>query len=104
MPSFFDEALREFERKGDLQKANILKGLSSRIRPSQLARIKDNDKGVLHELFLPKWLSWDILYSWALEEASGKNACVICGTASEQGIRFKEKFLCADCLYQLKNS
>ncbi len=102
---FFEQRIIELTRKGALDKVRFLKGLGKKVMPSQLERILQNDKSVLQELFLPKWVSWDLLRAWADNnrvEERGKR-CILCGQATELGIDFNEKFICENCFVRLKN-
>lgn len=102
--TFFEEKMQEFARKGDSEKIKWMKNISSIIPPSQMKRIQDNDKSVLKELFVPKWVSWDLLYSWAVEQTTSHGiTCVLCGKAEEHGLKFKERFICEHCFFELKN-
>jgi hypothetical protein len=94
----------EFTRKGDTVKAGWLKNIDRVILPSQVKKIQQNDKSVLRELVLPKWVSWDFLYEWAAGKKSNSGRlCILCNTGSECGIDFMEKFVCENCFLKLKN-
>ena len=101
---FFEQAVVDFTRKGALEKVKFLENLHKRVMPSQLERIQKNDKSVLPELFMPKWVSWELLRAWADNfKAPGiGKACILCGQKSELGIDFNEKFICENCFVRLK--
>ncbi len=100
--NLFEETVSEFQRKGDEEKTKILMGLSKRIAPSQKKRIQENDESVLQELFLPKWVSWEILFAWATKEVS-ESTCILCNEKDELGMEFRGKFICANCFIELKH-
>jgi hypothetical protein len=105
MGRLFEEKLLELTRKGDTEKVRLLKGLGRKLLPSQLRRIQQNDKTVLGELFLPRWVSWELLFDWAnsrMESTSGRE-CILCGSKSELGIDFNERFVCEGCFVKIKN-
>jgi len=101
---FIEEKILEFTRKGDVEKVKFIRSLHKRIMPSQLDRIQKNDKGVYHELFMPKWFTWEMLRAWAENfEAPGRGKkCILCDTKSENGIDFNERFICENCFVRLK--
>ncbi len=101
----FDARVLELVRKGDEEKVSLLKNLNKKILPSQLVRIQKNDKTVLSELFLPKWVKWSLLQSWASKyKLAGKgNECVLCSEKNELGIDFNNNFICENCFVRLKN-
>lgn len=102
---FIEEKILELTRKGDLEKARFLKNLHKKILPSQFEKIKKNDKSVFQELFMPKWVTWEILRAWADNfklPGKGKN-CILCNNKNENGIDFNEKFICENCFVRLKH-
>lgn len=104
--SLFEEKLKLFERRGDKEKLKWINHIDSIIRESQKKRIKENDKSVLQELFLPSWASWELLRSWACkeqEQPTGFNKCSLCERFLDNGVKFKEKFICENCFIELKN-
>ncbi|MCX6799183.1 MAG: hypothetical protein NTW59_03755 [Candidatus Diapherotrites archaeon] len=104
MNNFFEQTVLELTRKGDLKKVKFLRGLHRHIMPSQVARINQNDRGVLREIVLPKWVSWDLLRAWAdnfKEEGKGK-ICILCNSQSDLGVDFRDKFICENCFIRLK--
>lgn len=105
MNEFFEQTVIELTRKGALGKVRFLKNLHKRIMPSQFERIQKNDKGVLSELFMPKWVSWELLRAWAdnLSMPEKGKTCILCNSKSELGIDFSEKFICENCFVRLKN-
>ena len=105
MGKIFEDRISELTRKGDRQKVNLLKSLRKKVMPSQLKRIHNGDKGVLQELFLPKWVSWDLLVDWAsdFKERQQGRECVLCGNRSELGMDFQQKFICEGCFVKIKN-
>ena len=91
-------------RKGDLEKVNFLKGLHRKVMPSQFERIQKNDKSVFRELFMPKWVSWELLRAWAENFSPPQHGriCILCGAGGMNGIDFNEKFICENCFVRLK--
>ncbi len=105
MGKLFEETIVNLTRKGAAEKVNFLKSLRKKIMPSQLKKIQQNDKSVLRELFLPKWVSWELLSDWAAdfkEQGEGRE-CILCGKKAAVGIDFNEKFICETCFLKLKN-
>ena len=104
MNKYFDQIIVELTRKGASDKAKFLKNLHKRVMPSQLERIQKNDKSVLQEMFMPKWVSWELLRAWADNfKMPGKGKiCILCGQKNETGIDFQEKFICENCFVRLK--
>lgn len=102
--SFVEERILDLTRKGDLEKVKFLKSLHRKIMPSQFEKIQKNDKAVLKELFMPKWVSWELLRAWADNfETPGKGrVCILCSSKNETGIDFNEKFICEECFVRLK--
>lgn len=100
----FDEKLAEWKRKGDSEKCKVLEGLNKRVLKSQLAKILKEDKSVYSDLFLPKWMTWELLRSWAAKFESQKiPTCVLCGN-SGSGKQFNGKLLCNQCINEIKSS
>ncbi len=102
---FFEQTKTELTRKGDLKKVRFLESLRKRIMPSQVTRINQNDRSVLRECILPKWIRWELLRAWAdnfKEEGKGK-ICILCNSRSDLGVDFREKFICENCFIRLKN-
>ena len=104
--SKFEAKLLELTRRGDIEKMKWMKNINRIILPNHLKRIQQNDKSVLQELVLPKWVSWDLLYEWAdgkKHKAEGERACILCTNYNKVGIDFEEKFICENCFLKLKN-
>jgi hypothetical protein len=101
---FFEQTLVDLTRKGALDKVKFLKNLHRKVLPSQFERIKRNDKAVLKELFMPGWVSWELLRAWADNfKIPGKGKeCIFCGNRSQTGIDFEEKFICEGCFLRIK--
>jgi len=101
---YFEQVLTELMRKGAQDKVKLLKSLHKKIMPSQFERIQKNDKTVFRELFMPKWVTWELLRAWAEGfEMPGKGKlCILCGSKNETGINFNEKFICENCFVRLK--
>ncbi len=99
-----EEKRMDFIRRGDKAKANWIASMHKVILPSQIKKIQQNDKSVLREMVLPKWVSWDLLYKWAQNKkvAEGRR-CIFCDSFEEVGIDFKEKFICDVCFLKLKS-
>jgi hypothetical protein len=105
MASLFEEKLFDLKRKGDLQKAKWLESISRHITESQRKRIQANDKSVLQEIVLPKWVSWDLLFEWANSNKKEKGRrCALCNELDEVGLDYMEKFICQKCFLTIKNS
>src|SRR3989344_8665708 len=104
MTTFFEEQYTELRRKGAKEKYLWMENLDLKILPSQKKRIQANDKTVLRELIIPKWVSWELLYSWATKEMGVENGkeCIICNQSQEFGIKMENKFICQNCFIKLK--
>ena len=99
-----EKKIMEFTRRGDQEKVRWLKNLDKAFLPSVVERIQQNDKSVLKETVVPKWVTWDFLYEWAMsKKVSRGTRCILCNELSESGINFKEKFICEGCFLKLKN-
>ncbi|MFH1586638.1 MAG: hypothetical protein ABID38_02180 [Candidatus Diapherotrites archaeon] len=100
----FEETKMNFFRRGDMEKVKWMENLHRTILPNQLKRIQQNDQRVLQELVLPKWVKWDLMYDWANSRTvSGGRMCILCNDHNENGIDFKEKYICEQCFLKLKN-
>ena len=102
---FFEQTILELTRKGALEKVKFLKSLRKKVMPSQLEKILQNDKSVLEELFLPKWVAWELLRAWADNYKVGGQGkkCSLCNCKNELGIDFNERFICENCFVRIKN-
>ncbi|MBU2476891.1 hypothetical protein KKG83_05460 [Candidatus Micrarchaeota archaeon] len=100
--SLYEQVLVELKRKGDSEKVRWLEGLNQRVTSSQKKRIQENDSNIMEELFAPKWVSWEVIYSWATKQDQKKN-CILCSEEDALGIEFKGKFVCASCFIELKH-
>jgi hypothetical protein len=100
----FKEKKLQLLRKGDLEKVKFLETLHLKILPQHIKRIQQNDKSVLKELVLPKWVTWDLLFEWAnsVKPAETLRRCALCDNFEELGIEFKEKWICQGCFLKLK--
>ena len=100
----FEDKLLELTRRGDIEKVKWMKNINRIILPTQIKRIQQNDKTVLRELVLPKWVSWDLLYEWANSKkvVEGRR-CILCNEYSENGLDFLEKYICENCFLKIKN-
>ena len=104
MESCLETKILEFSRKGDMEKVHWLEKIDILIPPSQVKRIQQNDKTVLKELILPSWIKWDFLYMWADSKKPREGRiCILCNEHRENGIDFREKYVCEDCFLKLKN-
>lgn len=103
MGEMFDNAFSEYKRKGDAKKVKWLANIGKIILPSQVQRIIQNDKSVLKELFLPNWVSWELVYDWASSRRLPKSFCVLCSNDNELGITFNDKFVCENCFVKIKS-
>ena len=103
--TLFDQAYSEFIQKKDVQKVRWLDQLPKRVPPVFLKRIQANDKTVLHELMMPAWLKWEVLYSWATQKTGQKdqNICALCQQIQQNGIHFHSKFVCETCFKTLRS-
>lgn len=105
MNESFEKIKNDFMRRGDMEKAKILQTLNKRLMPTQIQRIRRNDKTVLMEMVLPSWLTWDLLKQWVeenSEQESGK-LCALCSNVKDVGVKFNEKFICEGCFKEIKN-
>ena len=104
MSDSLEQKRLEFIRRGDKDKANWLKNMHKIILPSQIKKIQQNNKSVLREMVLPKWVSWHLLRKWAQNKkvAEGRR-CIFCDSFEQVGIDFKEKFVCDSCFLKLKS-
>lgn len=97
----------DYMRKGALDRVKFLESMDKNILPSQLKRIQQNDKTVLKEMVLPKWVKWELLQEWAnntkVSERNGE-MCILCNEKSSTGIDFNEKFICEHCFIRLKHA
>lgn len=102
--SLFEEKLLDLKRKGAADKFKWMENIDKAILPSQKKRIQQNDKTVLQELILPSWVSWELLYDWAVhaKEKDDKKVCVLCHEFNE-GINFKGKHVCWACFTEMKS-
>jgi len=101
----WEEKMVDFVRRGQKERVKYLDKLGKSMLPSQLERIQQNDKTVLKELILPKWLAWELLYEWGIRNKvidSPRN-CILCNEDNEVGLDFKDKFICDTCFLKLKN-
>jgi hypothetical protein len=104
--TLFESKMLELMRRGEKQKVEWMKNLDKTLLPSQIKRIQQNDKTVLMELVVPKWVDWKLLYDWGQNKKEKRpegEICILCNNASQNGIRYLEKFLCESCFLKLKN-
>ncbi len=95
----------EFMRRGQGDRVHFFEhDLKKRVLPTQLRRVQQNDKTVLKELVLPKWLDWDLLYEWGLRESNPQKGCecILCNKLAERGNDFEGKFICDGCFFKIK--
>jgi len=99
----FDRKMIDLIRRGDQEKVAWIKKMNRIILPSQLERIQQNDKTVLREMVVPKWVTWGFLREWAENKkiAEGR-ICIFCHNHEPVGIDFKEKFICDSCFLKIK--
>jgi len=100
--SLYDQKLLECTRKRDVDKLNFLQSLDKKILKSQLERILKNDKTVWGELFLPKWMTWEMLKSWSAKYEKPETICVFCGSDAEGGKKVRGKIVCQNCIVEIK--
>jgi hypothetical protein len=105
MNDFLEQTITELTRKGDMEKVKMLKTLHRRVMPSQAERIRKNDKTVLREFMLPKWIAWELLRAWADSKQPDQKGkiCILCNSRSETGMDFNERFICENCFLKVKN-
>ncbi|MFH1391653.1 MAG: hypothetical protein ABIH20_05055 [Candidatus Diapherotrites archaeon] len=101
----WEQKMVEFLRHGQKERVDYFEKLRKSIFPTQLKRIQQNDKTVLKEMVLPKWMNWELLYEWANRHRVLDNPrnCILCNEENDAGIDFKEKFICDYCFLKLKN-
>lgn len=98
-----EEIKLKWVRAGHSDRVKFLEGLSKIVPPSAVLRIQQNDKSVLTELVLPNWLDWDVLFVWAQRQSIVKGRpCILCSQYYENGVDFKEKWICEHCFLKLK--
>ena len=103
MGQMFDEKLDEYLRKGDRQKVKWMQNIGKIIMPSQTQKIINDDKTVMRELFVPKWVDWELLRDWALGRPRAKaSMCILCNNHHDLGLVFNGKFVCQDCFMKIK--
>ena len=102
--SLIDDKLALYYRKGDMERANFIKNLRKKTLDSQIRRIQQNDKSVLREIVLPKWMNWDLLFDWAVNQkvSRGDKKCAFCLAENNFGVDFNGKFICERCFMELK--
>ena len=93
-----------FMQKRQLDRVKFMEHLGKNILPQQIKRVQQNDKSVLKELVLPKWLGWDLLYEWAMrfQVIENPRECVLCNETAELGIDYNQKFVCERCFFRIK--
>ena len=103
--TYFDKKMSEYMRKGNIDKTRWMQNIGNVILPHYVKRIQQNDKTVMRELILPEWVSWNLIYDWAMQQrhADGTRDCILCGEQSELGIDFNEKYICDNCFIKLKH-
>jgi len=100
----YNQKILEFTRKGNIDRVKWLENIDKHVLSMHVERIIRNDKSVMQELMLPKWVTWELLYDWALMHAKKKGKqCVLCNDYSDVGIEFNKKFICEYCFLKLKN-
>lgn len=100
----YKQKIMEFTRKGNIDRVKWLENIDKYVLTTYAERIACNDKSVMQELMLPNWVTWELLYDWALMKTQKKGTqCVLCGNHSEVGIDFNKKFICEYCFLKIKN-
>lgn len=100
----FEARKLEMIRRGQRDRVAFLENLRKQIPPSQVLRIQQNDKSVLKDLVMPKWMDWDTLFLWSNQyEVKAGRPCILCNAQSEHGIDFREKWICEACFLKLKD-
>ena len=94
----------ELVRRGHRDRVHFIENMRKSVMPRQVKRIQQNDKSVLKEIVLPKWLDWDLLYEWAMrfEVIDNPRECVLCNEPAELGVDYNQKFICARCFFKLQ--
>ena len=101
----FQERMDEWLRHGEKDKVNYINSLNKKILPSIVQRIQQNDRNVLKEIVLPKWLSWEMLFEWSQTQKVGMGRrCILCNSLQENGMDFNQKFICERCFLKIKNT
>jgi hypothetical protein len=101
----FEKRYNEIVRRGDIEKLKWLDSIGKKIPSSYRKRIRLNDKSVLKEILVPKWVDWELLFDWAnssASEADGK-VCALCSDIREAGIKFNDRFVCEKCFKEIKS-
>jgi len=101
----WEQKMVEFLRRGQKDRVDYFEGLHKSMLPSQLKHVQQNDKTILKELVLPKWMTWELLFEWANRHKVNENTrpCILCNNENDAGIDFMEKFICDYCFLKLKN-
>ncbi|AJF60844.1 MAG: hypothetical protein J4224_02570 [Candidatus Diapherotrites archaeon] len=100
----FNETMNEFIRKGAFERVRWMQNLEKTMLPSHIKRIQQNDKTVMQEVVIPRWVTWDLLFEWANKKnTSSGRRCILCANLDENGIDFKERFICENCFLKLKH-
>ena len=97
--------MAQLVRHGHKDRVRFLEsGLIRSVLPTQLARIRQNDKTVLKELVLPPWLDWDTLYEWSfrVKPTESGTECILCNKNARRGTTFENKFICDECLFKIR--
>jgi len=103
--TFFEKKMAEYTRRGHIDRMKWMQNIRKVILPQYVRRIQQNDKTVLKELIMPEWVSWSLIYDWAMQQkhSYGTRDCILCGQQSELGIDFNEKYICDNCFIKLKH-
>ncbi|MDO8428770.1 MAG: sigma factor G inhibitor Gin [Candidatus Diapherotrites archaeon] len=100
-----ENKINEWMRHGDIEKMQWAENIQKKLLASSIQRIKQNDKTVLREIVLPKWLDWDLLRALIdrkpVKDTTGRH-CILCDMLYDNGIHFNEKFICESCFLKLK--
>ena len=98
--SKFEQIINNYLRKGLVGRADYLRKLDSLILPIHKKMIQENDRSVLRELILPKWMEWDVLVAWANKDIEEHSRCLFCNRPAEY--EYKGQNICSKCISALK--
>jgi len=104
--TYFEKKMVEYTRRGNIDKMRWMKNIQRVIMPQYVKRIQQNDKTVMTELVMPSWVTWELIYDWAMSQKHANRdgrMCILCGNTAELGIDFNEKYICEHCFIKLKH-
>lgn len=101
--TLFEKTYKELSLKRDVDRLKMLDNLDKTILASAKKRIQQNDRTVMQEIVVPKWINWDLLRSWAGADSGKSPNCAICDGQFEKGVSYKNRFVCETCFTGLRN-